>query len=664
MIVKIKNFGGIGELETEIEEGKINYIYGPSGSGKTSLVNAFTATDVETNKKIGGKTPVEVEIIPAIKDKSSISRFDEESVRHLLVEKDENEEFYRVLFSEGENIDELRKEAALSFSEINSKNGEMTIFIQDVDNLIKRVNGRAKISGSGFAKSSLISKLEGEITSANYAINCKTIKEKGREYINWLEQGIELKQELYSDGKCPFCQRKLTEYKKRQIEFIMSINMDNYKMLYEAEDDFKKLGIELPEYSKLKNLDKTKDNLIKLLDLRNEVQEIINKTNVSDYGNLNPSNFIEIKCSSQFKKQFPEVASIITKLNTEMIDIKKKMTNIGKTTINLIRGNLAKLNTYLEKLNIPYRFTSQKFSSSTRTASFVLTHIDDESKEDRRTFMSNGEKNLIALLLFICSKNGKIIIVDDPASSYDENRRKIIMDLITEKHKGETIFVLSHDQVFIKYAVLSKYDSRKPNTKIGNIGCVENINGKCNIKDIKKESFANLEKQIKDFIKKHPSMSYYRKIINYRLLAELKCPNNQKIYGYLSAILHMNSKDDVYNAISISEAYTGGSAVEREEESIKLIDKKLGENLEPVPDNYLNDFDFNELTKFEQAIFLRESKRNKRGKGRKSEFEKELDDIVHMNNGYFISLNPYEYSTFSPNVHSEIKKYIEEMEGK
>lgn len=46
------------------------------------------------------------------------------------------------------------------------------------------------------------------------------------------------------------------------------------------------------------------------------------------------------------------------------------------------------------------------------------------------------------------------MIIDDPASSYDEYRRKVIFDMLY-KCKGEntTMLVLSHDHIFAKYAI-------------------------------------------------------------------------------------------------------------------------------------------------------------------------------------------------------------------
>ncbi len=450
----------------------------------------------------------------------------------------------------------------------------------------------------------------------------------------------------------------MTAYRKNQVAAIMSINLDNYKLLYEHEEKFAQFGIELPKYSKISELDKLKDSLIKLNQVKNELTDILETICINDYGNLHLSNFQKIKCSPDFKRMLPDVYDIITKLNADIIKIRIKVARLCNETFKLIKGNLKKLNDSLVELSIPYRFDFPEYNSISKTANVVLTHIEDKDNKDRRNYLSHGEKNILALLLFIYSCKEDIVIIDDPASSTDENKRKVILNIIEKTQKNETYIILSHDQVFIKYAVLSKYDSRHPNNQIGLIGCMENINSKCTIKNIRKDSFDKLEDQIIKHIKKEENMPYYRLIINMRLLAEIKCRYNQKIYGYLSAILHEETRDGIYSALEKSEIFGEASVEEKESEILKLISEKCFKiSLTPVPEDFKDGLNFSDLTDFEKAIWIREQKRKERGKKRKSEFEKELDDIVHLNNSYCISLDPYKYNTFSPHINNEIKKY-------
>ncbi len=175
MEIMIKNYGGIEELTTEIEDGKINFIYGPSGSGKTSLVRGIVDLNPKDNIKIG-KEDMEVFTIPDIVDKSKVLIFNENTIGHFLAEKAENEDYYRILFSKGEKIEDLRNEVKSALRPINEKEDEIRKFINDANDIIKSITGRKKISNEHFTASSTISKLENEISTDNYKENCKIIK--------------------------------------------------------------------------------------------------------------------------------------------------------------------------------------------------------------------------------------------------------------------------------------------------------------------------------------------------------------------------------------------------------------------------------------------------------------------------------------------------------
>ena len=76
------------------------------------------------------------------------------------------------------------------------------------------------------------------------------------------------------------------------------------------------------------------------------------------------------------------------------------------------------------------------------------------------------------------------------------------------------------------------------------------------------------------------------------------------------------------------------------------------------PDDIFEGFNYDDLTNFEKVIYKREEEKLKRkntGKRKKSYLEKEFDDIVHLNNKYFISLNPYLFNIFSECVYQNIK---------
>ncbi len=358
--------------------------------------------------------------------------------------------------------------------------------------------------------------------------------------------------------------------------------------------------------------------------------------------------FQKVSISESLSNMFPDVKIILDEFNNNIIELKNKLCNIKLKTSRFIGKNLKKLNDYLSMFSIPYEFEIDKYDTLNKTATVFLVSKKEKKHEDKTENLSYGEKNIISLLLFIVSSKKKLIIIDDPASSYDENRRRVIFELINELQDNQTYIILSHDQVFVKYALLG-LSIKKNFDKTGKILCLENKNGECSTKDIMAEDFDSLQNQVVDFMN-NKILSYYRKIINLRILAELNKSSKKRdklIYSYLSAILHNTSKHEILaqlNEEGISE-----------DDVLKMIAEYYKITLPNIPDDIYYDFDYNKLTTFEKIAYKREQCRLARGNKRvKTIIEKEFDDIIHLNNRYFISLNPYKFDVYSENIYTHL----------
>lgn len=75
--------------------------------------------------------------------------------------------------------------------------------------------------------------------------------------------------------------------------------------------------------------------------------------------------------------------------------------------------------------------------------------MNSNSDNDMRNLLSTGEKNLIALLLFLARPDGDVLLIDDPASSFDDYRRTQIFDLI-QAVGDKTLLVVSHEPSIYK----------------------------------------------------------------------------------------------------------------------------------------------------------------------------------------------------------------------
>lgn len=643
MELKIKNYKNIENLELSLLDKKINYMFGISGSGKSSVAGAIFGSKEERNATYG-KTinDIQFTINPSI-NVDDCSIFDIKKQNNLLLNKNDSDDMFSIVFSNDNRLQIIQNEISILLTQINSQRDTLNRYIANVDEMIRKINKKKFGAKEVFSKTSTIERLKKEIDNPKYKKYSNFIRQNGLEYVQWLEQGATF--ELYENNKCPFCTRKLTTGRKDKLEELFQIKPEQYEIISNSEDILTNLGISIPNFSYKREIKRLEEDLYTANQNKKEILAMYDMIDSYRRYSLDVGSIKKIKLSDSLLNLFPDLNDIIEDFNLNIKELKKQYGELKYNTGRIVKNNLKTLNNYLEMFSIPYMFTVENYDITKKQATVFLISKKDQIHNDRTDNLSYGEKNLIALLLFLISDKSKIVIIDDPASSFDDNRRKIIYELLYEFHNERTFLVLSHDQVFIKYALLGIKSNNNYKSKTGKILYLENHNGICKTKEIESKDFGPLNVQVLDFIKV-TKMSYYRKIINLRILAEINKSNSKMdklIYEYLSAILHRTNKKEIKKQLKekkITETYLKRNIYDKYKIKIKYI-----------PDNIMDDFDYEHLTNFEKIAFKREEARQNRKNKKKTYIEKEFDDIVHLNNNYFISLNPYKFDIFSEQIY-------------
>ena len=79
------------------------------------------------------------------------------------------------------------------------------------------------------------------------------------------------------------------------------------------------------------------------------------------------------------------------------------------------------------------------------------TDFIDSNIDNARNHLSYGEKNAFALILFmydVLKNNQQLIILDDPISSFDKNKKFAIIEKLfrgDNSFKNKTVLMLTHD---------------------------------------------------------------------------------------------------------------------------------------------------------------------------------------------------------------------------
>lgn len=640
MLVKINNYKNIKNLEIEFIDNKINFVYGISGSGKSSIIEALLDDEPSNNLKFGTDIASQVINVSPILDKTNIDIFNEDNKRLFLQNVDENT--YKVLFSNDDSVIEIHNDLLSLYKDMTSLIPDLNNYLNNIADLRKELGLRKNYSNVN-SSTCIIKKIEDEANSPDYRINYLFVKKYGLDYLKWIIEGTNYP--AYSNNKCPFCERKLTDSRKNKVDSIVDLTPDNYKALISSNTYINIFGIEEPNYSNKRDINRIKKKIDNIFKTENEVLNLLKTLESFNTQNVDYNSLTKIKVSKNLEEQLPNISLAIENYNNNIQLIKRDAKILEKRTTKLIKKNLDSLNNYLEILGIPYEFIVKEYNITYKEANTFLVHVDSNKDKDNRACLSYGESNILSLLLFILCLDKDYAIIDDPASSFDETRRTIIYNMIMDNCNKKTVIVLSHDQSFIINAIINKKCKRNID-KIGVIYYLSN-NDDTTISSIDINDFKNIFEHIEEYINNN-DLSYYQLIINSRILSEkLNRESNSKnkiIYGYLSAILHRKSSEEINNILS-SYNYT-------ESEILDLISKKLNIVIPPKPDDILEDFDYSKLTSFEKIAYKREvlDKRTSDSKTLRKYTKDVFSEIVHLTSTNILTLNPYKYSNYPKNI--------------
>lgn len=664
MKISINNFNGISSLDYEIINNKINFLFGISGTGKSSISSALTDKDIDSHQRVGNKVgKVSVTVDGAIPNYDSFNNciYNSDYMQGILINKSNTEDIYNILIGDRGNIDKCKEDYEDSLKDLLVIKDELKRHIEDIVTIIDKLKIKYTTKNEYYSTCS-ISKM---MDSANSLKKVNKYSKYSSKDLKRISDGT--KMNLYQKGKCPFCTKKITN--KQRIDKLLIFDAKDYELINSFASNFSNFNVALPDWNKKNEVTKFNQELKDLIEILEDLRKLYVYIDCLDksynFNLIKKSNF---KLSAKLKKYFPNIYQTIEQFYKNIRDINKKLSLFISATNNVLKDNCKTINDDLSILGIPYLIIKDMFSDEDKAANYTLVHKDLNSKDyhDMASSLSTGEKNIIGLLLFLLShKKSDFIIIDDPASSFDEYRRLIIFKLIYEYHTNSTVLVLSHDQVFVKYAIIYKNQAELKKIKnenlnsnekkfiddLGNVNYIENYD-QVEIKQIDINDFKLLDEFVFDRLISGNLGTQMNYIIacNLRLFYELRKIRGKYsyAYSYLSAIIHKTSYNEIVNK-------------DIEEKALIQINKDLMEynadfnlvytKLDP---DYIDKIDDYNYTSFEKVFRLRENYANKTGKKNKIIFD-ELSNIIHLNSSYTICLNPYKFNYFSKYVYELIK---------
>ena len=647
MRIKVSNYRNILSGELELQDNKLNFIVGPCGSGKSAFIDAVSKplenTDITVNHSaddvkisVDGKDPQEC----SIKAFTSVQQ-------GVMFEEAPNANGYRIFVGDDIKLQE----------QIEKFENQLISFSNIKDNLLRFI-GQVTVLEKAFTKPNAknlftqkakINQLADAVKQSSPVVQ-EILHKGGVDFLNWKVTGIKFLTE--DDATCPFCSHKIEDVLLNSLHSLRDVESKPFIPLFDdnVRVQLSNLSIDVPSCNNSEQIESLKTKLIEIHKATEEIQTLIEFQNsFTDYNSLREITELP-KISNETYNFIPELKATYEALQSNLNEINKTRGVMKSNFRNILSTNKDILNSQLKELGIPYKFEVSNASSEDHTASYILNHIENIESVDMRKSLSYGEKNLVSLLLFLHNEESNIILIDDPASSYDDFRRSQIfscIDSCQKKKLHKTILVASHDYAFVRRAVMRK-ERDNESSNIGSIFFINNQSNKISPIEIKYNDFVNLSVEIPRHIRL--SKTLYQKVINLRLYYDIHRLENPNAWHFTSMLLHNESKESIEEQLGKMGTSLSGILENINQE----LDLDIDETLINCDHKITEDF-----SEFEILIHSREELNNSKShKHVEGSIKNALNDLVHMNDCMLFTLNPYKFPVWN----CSLKQYIKTLD--
>lgn len=487
MNIRVANCNNIDNGSINLIEGRLNIKYAINGTGKSTLAKAIELckSPEQLNNLIPYKylteKPVLREHQPYVECSTEINKIsifnDETANQYTFLPDDLLANSFEIFIktpdyeSRMEKIQLLIKEIQSTFREnpdLDLLIGELTTFISGFGNA---QNGYSKTGsiGKGLAKGNKIVNIPTELMEYTPYIQ----SEINASWLTWQSKGTPF---LHVAEKCPYCAGRL---KAEQKAVVKQVSVE-YDSKYVAELQ-KMIGV----FKALENYftDSVKETINKLSkssiafsqeeinflkEIKNQVVVLNNKLIEIKSLNFGTLKDVDVVIDALNGKRID--LSMLSHINSPYTNERIDIVNIALEHIitqasrlqgeinqqkNLIRNTIEKyhkeINGFLESAGYNYQVSIIEDKEKNTYRMVLLSKESLTKVNDVKLHLSYGERNAFALVLFMyraIKENPDLVILDDPISSFDKNKKYAIMEMLfqgTGSLQGRTVMMLTHD---------------------------------------------------------------------------------------------------------------------------------------------------------------------------------------------------------------------------
>lgn len=600
MRLKLENVGCIKETNVEIIPKKINVKYGINGIGKSTLIKVLDSkingkdnNERLTSYKFDGEKNIDV----YDNEFDCVEIYDTNYFEELFKQSDVIENAYE-LFVKNDFYENGLKEinSKIENLRVMLSNNKITEFVDYVEKNIKldkfvdfKQNGAPKSTVSilkSFVNDGIFVKVETDEAKEYVAL----INSKYRtEWTKWIKSA---KNEWIIDDKCPYCANKVTNLSNKINELSSVLDSKKFeendknqmimRKLKDYSNDEKKLSIdnflsidEKPTVDSVKDFNDMAHTLRVNSDKIKKLSQINAQTFINHYENSIDDRSKGLKELRQLitSNKLSDIIvndlsnnNLIDKINTELDKISAELDEVigvievsTKKLLKTLNLNAQLINEFLRITGIPYEICFENRGAN-NISSILKFRNKDKVIENRLNYLSYGEANTLALILFVLqAKNmhkgqNVLFVLDDPISSYDNYKRYAIFNYLLTKQellKSTTTLLLTHDFKTITTMCFSIQEI--DNSTVFNY-LYQTPDGILSEEIFKKNDIVSIVNKYEKIVKDN-AYSNITRICSARNYCEIVYGKDD-CYNYLSSIQHYRTEPtiDSYGKVPMDEA--------------------------------------------------------------------------------------------------------------
>ena len=465
---EVNNCNNIDSATVQLRKNHLNIRYAMNGVGKSTIAEAIKRSSL--NEDLSVLKAFDSDIKPKCilsEPDTKVLLFNEDFVDDIVFQKSEVIQNSFEVFIKTPDYEERQKS-------INDRLKQIHVDVSQNEDLQKIASvGRIVLLKFGLTSTGALRK-SGNLKSLIETDSIFTLpydlrdyqpmmdKDYKVEWVGWKHEGSD-----YDDNNiCPFCtsgfkdsyeqEKKIftSSYKKSNVKNIID-TLSYFDTVKEYMDESKKEKL----YKCIKETTDEQEILFMIKQFHSELEFLVNKiTSVENFNSYQVRSEDISKLDEQLNKLIinPSILDIFnnekvidlidfinTRVKAVIADTASLKVDIGQ--LESIIGSAKKaavkdINEFLVTAGINYKFEiiDEAENTSRTILKYISNKIDPIEVDDIKHHLSWGERNAFALALFMhysLSQNPDLIILDDPISSFDSNKKYAIINRLFSSSK-------------------------------------------------------------------------------------------------------------------------------------------------------------------------------------------------------------------------------------